>query len=43
MILPEVEYDVGPSLHLNNVLAFHLINAHSRRGEAPTLSFSNFK
>jgi hypothetical protein len=39
MIFPAVEYDAGASLHLSSAPTFHLINAHSRRGEAPTLSF----
>jgi hypothetical protein len=39
MIFPAVEYDAGASLHLSNAPSFQLINAHSRRGEAPTLSF----
>jgi hypothetical protein len=34
-----VEYDAGESLHLNNAPSRQHIGAHSRRGEAPTLSF----
>jgi hypothetical protein len=39
MIFPAVEYDAGASLHLSNTPTFQHIKAHSRRGEAPTLSF----
>jgi hypothetical protein len=39
MIFPAVEYDAGDILPPQNVPSFQHINAHSRRGEAPTLSF----
>jgi hypothetical protein len=39
MIFPTVEYDAGASLHPSNTPSFQHINVHSRRGEAPTLSF----
>jgi hypothetical protein len=40
MIFLAVEYDEATSLHLINAPTFQHIKAHSRRGEAPTLSFS---
>jgi hypothetical protein len=43
MIFPAVEYDVGASLHLNNMPAFQHISVHFREGEALILPFLNLK
>jgi hypothetical protein len=38
MIFLAVEYDAGEFLHLSKAPSIQHVNAHSRRGEAPTLS-----